>query len=57
MFKYNLRLVAANFFVTTFKPCVEAASNALDPIEPQYVVDAVNRAHLPIDPFATQSKL
>lgn len=49
--KYNVQLVAANFFYTEFKSCVEDGLFKLDDPSPQYVAKTVERANLPPDPY------
>lgn len=51
--KYQLKLIAGNFFVSEFQPCVEAAYATLDSPPPQYLSKAAEAANLPEDPFAT----
>lgn len=54
--KYELTLFAGNFFVSTFKPCLEAVIDTLDIPEPQHVIKATEAADLPADPFITPGR-
>lgn len=50
--KYDVNLIAANFFYSEFKPCVEKVLDTLDQPSPQYIVKSEERAKLPSDPYA-----
>lgn len=54
--KYELKLIAGNFFVSEFKPCIESVLDGLDIPYPQYVDKAIEAAKLFEDPFATVAK-
>lgn len=53
--KYDLELVAGNFMLSEFQPCIEPVLDGLDEPEPQYVATSTNRANLPNDPYATSN--
>lgn len=44
--KYNLKLLAGNFFLSEFKSCVVEVSAKLDSPLPQYVMNAVQNTNL-----------
>lgn len=46
--KYELKLVAGNFFISDFQPCVEDGRDKLDDPEPQHITKAEEKAHLPV---------
>lgn len=48
--KYDLTLVAGNFFQGEHAPCVEDGRDRLDHPEPQYVQKAEEKAQLPAFP-------
>lgn len=45
--KYRLKLVAGNFFVTEFQPCLIEYNETLDEA-PAYVADAIEQANWPV---------
>lgn len=48
--KYDLGLVAGNFFISEFQPCVLDFVEKLDDPSPQYVIKASEEADLPTYP-------
>lgn len=54
--KYDLKLVAGNFFYSSFQPCVEEGLDKLDKPSPQYVIKGEESANLPADPHATSAR-
>lgn len=47
VYKYDLKLVAGNFFLTQYNVCIERIRAGLDVPKPQYIVEAINKADLP----------
>lgn len=56
VYKYNLKLVAGNFFCSEFQPCVEEGLDNLDDNPPQYVSKSQESANLPEDPYEHKRK-
>lgn len=50
-------MIAGNFFITKFNPCLEPILDSLDVPEPQYVLMAGEAADLPQDPFVTAGRI